>query len=275
MALTLAKDESGEDHPRNRPVTASDPDPAAAILLRCPACGTSEEADPAVLADAPTIVCRDCGETWPDGPRRAKRRALVRAAEPAGGLIEAERRPLVSYASGTSEAWAAKIAGDILPKTTHERSRLPMTAAAFAALLFIGAFLGGREAAVRAVPDLAGLYAGIGLGVDLDGLVIEDVAAERTAGDAGDRIVVRGEIRNTSGAEQVAPPLAVTLRDEAGASAGIREFDPPARSIAPGAAEPFVLEIGNAERQAREIVLRFARPAEAAPAPTGGAAADL
>jgi hypothetical protein len=101
------------------------------------------------------------------------------------------------------------------------------------------------------------------------------VAAERTAGGDGDRIVVRGAIRNTSGAEQVAPALAVTLRDTTGAPAGIREFDPPARSIAAGAAEPFVLEISNAERQAHEIVLRFARPAEAAPEQTGGEAAEL
>jgi hypothetical protein len=254
-------------------VTTSDPDLAATVVLRCPACGANERADPAVLADTPTIVCRDCGETWPAALPREKRRALVPARGPAAGLIEAERRPLVSYSNGTSEAWAAKMAGDILPEAPRQRSHLPMTAAAFAALLFLGGFVGGREAAVRTVPDLAGLYAAIGLPVDLDGLVLEGIAAERAAGEGGP-IVVRGSIRNVSGVEQVAPPLAVTLRDEAGAPAGIRDFDPPARSIAPGAREPFVLEIANAERQASEIVLRFRRPADAAPAEHEGEAAD-
>jgi hypothetical protein len=256
-------------------VTTSDPGTADPVLIRCPACGASEEAEPAALADAPTIVCRECGETWPSAPNRMRRALLAKRDMPEPALLEAERRPLVGYSAGVSDAWAAKVAGDVLPEPPRRRSGLPMTMAAMAAVLFLGGFFGAREAAVRAAPDLAGLYAAIGLPIELDGLRIEDVAAERTTDGESVRIVVRGAIRNVSGAERVAPPLTALIRDAAGAPAGIRDFDPPARTIAAGAAEPFVLELADVERQASEIVLRFARPADGAPAETGGEAADL
>ena len=95
------------------------------VTIRCPACGASEMADPAVLADAPTIVCRNCGETWPIGQRRTRRPAFSTTgthAHTGTALIEAERRPLVTFSDGAEKAWAAKIEGDILP----EPSRRPL-----------------------------------------------------------------------------------------------------------------------------------------------------
>ena len=80
-------------------------------------------------------------------------------------------------------------------------ARLPLIAAGMAAALFLAAFFGGRQAAVAAIPDLAGLYAAVGLPVNLDGLAIEDVEAERAPTFAGFKLKVRATIRNIGKSE--------------------------------------------------------------------------
>jgi hypothetical protein len=246
-------------------VTDSDLAASDHVVIRCPACGASEAADAAVLSDAPMIVCRNCGETWPAEPRRTRREPLFDSAPPAVApareIVEAERRPLVTFSEGVEKAWAAKIEADVLPEEPRRR-RYPLAIGAVLGLLFVAAFLGGRQAAVAALPDLAGLYAAVGLPVNLDGLVIEDVQAERSeVGEEGAQILVRGTIRNVSGGELPIPALAASFSDAAGTPAGWRGFDPPARRMAAGEQAPFQLEIQDVPRQAAEIVIRFRQPA--------------
>jgi hypothetical protein len=186
-------------------------------------------------------------------------------------ILEAERKPLVTFSSSTDKGWAAKIEGDFWPEPPR-RSRIPMLAAAMAASMFLAAFFGGREAAVAALPDLAGLYAAIGLPVTLDDLRIEDLAAERTESKNGTRLTVRGVIRNVSATEQPVPPLTANVLDSALAVVGWRSFDAPARVMAAGEAAPFLLELDAVPRQAGKVAIRFRRTAEARSAGEGSAA---
>jgi hypothetical protein len=174
-------------------------------------------------------------------------------------LLEAQRRPLVTFSSGIDKAWADKIKGDFQPAPPR-KSRLAVTTGAIAAVFFIAVFLGGREAAVAVLPDLATLYAALGLPVNLDGLAIEGVAAERTALAEGARLTVRGTIRNVSGAPQAVPALTASLYDGAKAPVEVRGFDPPARMIGAGEAAPFLLALDRVPDQAREVVVRLRRP---------------
>jgi len=248
-------------------VTASSLADSNHVVIICPACGASESAEPEVLADAPTIVCRECGETWPSAPRRTVRRLdLVRETEAQvkSNLEEAERRPLVTYSDGAERAWAAKVEGDYWPEPPRPR-RIPMMMGAVASVLFLVAFFGGREAAVRAVPDLAGLYAAIGLPVSLEGMAIEAVTAERSKTDAGETVVVHGTIHNVSGRAMAVPPLTAVLYDSARRPAGVQGFDPPAATIGNGEAKPFVLTLDTAPRQADTVAVRFRHPGERLP----------
>jgi hypothetical protein len=233
------------------------------VVIRCPACGAAEEADAATLADAPTIVCRKCGETWP-GAERRKPRALALAGsgmrdEPR--ILESEKRPLVTYSEGVDKAWAKKMEGDVLPEPPR-RSRTPSIVAATAAIMFVAAFLGGRESAVAALPELAGLYAALGMSVNLDKLTIEGVEAERTTGPDGARLTVRGSIRNAGAEERPVPPLTASLLDGTKAPAGAHGFDPPKPTIGPGEVVAFMLEIDDAPDRAAEVTIGFRRPAE-------------
>jgi hypothetical protein len=239
------------------------------VMIQCPACGASEAADPAVLADAPMIVCRECGETWPVSPRRRARRAPAPEDGASSHVIDAERRPLIAFSSGVGQAWAAKMEGDVLP-APPKHSRVPLIAAGLVSALFLATFLAGRQAAVAALPDLAGLYAAFGLSVNLDGVVIEAVEAERTAVGGVPQLIVQGGIRNVSGTAQPVPPLTLSFRDRAGKPAGWRGFDPPPQLIAAGEAAPFRLAVKDVPRQAADVVVRFRRPAERVPEESEG-----
>lgn len=236
------------------------------VVIRCPQCGASEDAEPATLVDAPIIVCRNCGETWPASPRRTKRRPSAALSLAAGGreseIVEAERRPLVTFSAGSDQAWVAKMESDVLPVAPPNRSRLPMAAAALASALFICAFLGGREAAVAAIPDLAGLYATLGLPVNLDGLAIEGIRAERMpAATAG--LSIRGNILNIGGEDRTVPPLTAAVYDDSGLRLVLRGFDPPGRSMAPGESAPFALDLRDVPAEATKVILRFGAAGEA------------
>jgi hypothetical protein len=258
-------------------VTAADTAISDQVVIKCPACGACESADPIVLADAPTIVCRECGETWPSVPKRTRRRTNLIAAsaeeEAEAEVIEARRRPLVTFSDGAEKAWAAKMEGDYWPEPPR-RSRMPATAAAMASVFFFAAFLGGREAAVAALPDLAGLYAAIGLPVNLGGLAIEDVTAERTKQAAGTRLTVSGTIRNVSGGELDVPPISAILYDSAMMPMATHGFETESATLAPGGETQFLMEFAAVPEQAEEVAVRFRQPGESAPDAAGETAAE-
>jgi hypothetical protein len=115
---------------------------------------------------------------------------------------------------------------------------------------------------VAALPDLAGLYAAIGLPVNLDGFSIEGVGAERTPTFAGFKLTVHATIRNIGTAEQAVPGLAAILYSDALVPSGAYGFDPPARTIGAGESIPLLMELDSAPKQAAEVVVRFRRHGE-------------
>ena len=224
-----------------------------------------------MLADAAVIVCANCGETpaAETGDDTLISEVMVRPLRPPVlsnvDLIDAVRRPLVTYTDGKSDAWAAKLQADRLPPPGHER-RTGRTIAAAACVLLLTAFVGGRQAAVAAVPDLAGLYAMLGIPVNLYGLEINGVEAERRPARKGvGTVLVRGVIVNVSRQAQPIPPLAIGFRSGAAVGQAI-QFDPPAQVVGVGAAAPFEAEVQAPSAAAADVVVRFAS------APAGAAA---
>jgi len=216
------------------------------------------------------MVCRECGETWPVEELEASlSRAFARKLAPPrrgntqrrGEVIVAEKRPLVTYSDPKNDAGAGKIAGDYWPEPPRH-SRLPMIATGMAALFFLAAFFGGREAAVAALPDLAGLYAAIGLPVNLDGLEIVEVRADRAPTFAGARLAVHATIRNIGPAKQSIPPLAAVLYSDGLVPAGSYGFDPPPQFVAAGQSVQLTMNLEGAPEQAAEVVVRFRRRGE-------------
>jgi len=211
------------------------------------------------------IVCRECGETWPAPARRlgADRRGGVADPWRRGGAA-ADRPLLLDFAEQQS---AARIVPDEETPPARRGRALPITAAA---CLFLAVVVLGREAAVSAIPDLAGLYAAVGLPVNLAGLAIDQVVAERVTGDPLARLVVRGTIRNVSGAEEIVPPILITLGDN-GASTPAGMLAPPAPVLGRGESASFTWEIAEPGPPAASVALRFRTATDLTPdAPEAG-----
>jgi hypothetical protein len=231
------------------------------VVVQCPACGACESVEARALADRPAMVCRECGETWPAGGMRPK--ALLRPAarrETEGPLIVAEKQALVTYADKADKAWAAKIEGDHWPEPPRPR-RAPMIAGAVASALFLALFFGVRPAAVTALPDLAGLYAAIGLPVNLDRLAIEGIDAERARTFDGAQVTVRATLRNLGKSERALPPLVAEVDGKDGAL-GTFGFDPPAEAIGGGQSLAVLVELAGLPESADSVALRLKRRGE-------------
>lgn len=240
--------------------TSAGPQPGL-IILQCPTCGTPEPVAAGAIADRRIhmIVCRNCGETWPARAPVGSAAAAAAADRPSAPVLEAVQRPLVAYSGGRSDPWSAMLAAD--SRTVRAPQRHGLAALAAAAVMLLAAFVALRTAAVAAVPDLAGLYAALGLPVNLDGLAFEDVAARRAAPATAEAapLTVAGTIRNVGGAPRDVPPLTVTLADESGRFLRRQIVAPPVEAVPEGGSAGFQFTIEAAPAQTHEVVLRFAR----------------
>jgi len=239
------------------------------VILKCPSCGAAEPIEAAIMAEGTQIVvCRRCGETWP--ARGADNVALgpIEKAEQAGRslvwsdarLIDAVRRPLASYDTGSQDAWAARIAADRAPlpaRSTAGRSFI-IAVAALASVAFLAAFIAGRESAVAAVPDLAGLYETIGLPVNLQGLAITALTGKREMTGDGARLTVSGALVNLKDTEQPVPDLLVELRDGAHHPIRALAMAPPVALLAGLDSQPFQVVIADVPKTAIGVAVRFA-----------------
>jgi hypothetical protein len=240
------------------------------VILKCPSCSAAEPIEAAIMAGGTQIVvCRRCGETWP-----AKDEANVitagpiEKAEQAGRslvwsdarLIDAVRRPLASYDTGSQDAWAARIAADRTPapvRSTAGRSFI-IAVAALTSTAFLAAFVAGRESAVAAVPDLAGLYEAIGLPVNLQGLAINDLAGDRHMTGEGARLTVSGALVNLRDSGQSVPDLVVELRDAAHSPVRAIAMAPPVAFLAGLDSKAFQVVIDDVPKNAVGVAVRFA-----------------
>ncbi|MGQ7791701.1 hypothetical protein ACUN0C_04750 [Faunimonas sp. B44] len=233
------------------------------IILRCPACGAAEPVEPDMVGTAVhMIVCRKCGEAWPARESSGNPGAPDGAAGPEQPrdepVLQAVRRPLVAYAVGGPDPWAAKLAAD----TPRADARTPAgglgIGLATIGVLFLAGMLLARPALVGILPDLAGLYGAIGLPVNLDGLEMRAVSSERArTGSSADQIVVRGTIANPGGRERTVAGVVVTVRDTGRDPILARSFDAPIKHLAAGRSAAFEFSVDDVPRQAHDVVLRF------------------
>jgi hypothetical protein len=229
------------------------------VILRCPSCGAQEAAATSDLYDAPSIVCRKCGETWPSSRTSPNSTQLALPQQRGRSVVwsdavvvDAVRRPLVSYSAGDDDVWEARMRADEPVRRSRERSWPGILAAAIS-LLFLSAFFGARENAVAAIPDLAGLYRVIGLPVNLKGLAIENVSAHRKVTPTATTLIVRGDILNVTAMARSIPPLVI--------SAGTSQaeiVEPPVTTIDGAGTLSFQYEVPLTDGSASEAVVRFA-----------------
>jgi hypothetical protein len=88
----------------------------------------------------------------------------------------------------------------------------PALALGLSVAVGLGLAVLGRTTVVRAMPQSAGLYARMGLPVNLRGLDLRDVVAFQTQGE-GAQLVIEGDVVGVADAGAPVPPIEIEVRD--------------------------------------------------------------
>lgn len=139
-------------------------------------------------------------------------------------------------------------------------TRLRPVIRSVAVLALAGMVTGGyffRTEIVRALPDLAGAYAAIGLGVNVVGLEFGEVSTLTTRQGEVSTLSVSAKIRSVKSRRTVVPPVLVTLLDDEGAKLYEWSVAPPVGDVAPGEAIELSAQLTAPPEGAREVRLSF------------------
>jgi len=124
------------------------------------------------------------------------------------------------------------------------------------------AMIGGgvlfRTDIVRALPDLAGLYAAIGLKVNVVGLDFADVTTMLSRRGGSDVMTVNATIYGVETRRVLVPPVVVTLLGEGGVPVYAWSVAPKQGDLEPGEVIGFSAELASPPREARQVRLSFA-----------------
>ena len=130
-------------------------------------------------------------------------------------------------------------------------------ALAVAVLLCAGGIL-SREPLVEQFPQLAGLYAAVGLGVNVVGLDFRDVRTLKSLQQGAEVLVVDGRIASVINREARVPDVIVTLLGSKGQSLFEWSMTPMAGELEPGESVAFSTQLAKPPEEATSVRLRFA-----------------
>lgn len=261
------------------------------VVITCPNCGTRYQVTPDTLGDAGRKVsCAECGKAWlatatppaPPPPLVPEEEDQLDAAfaieqtalleSEADQEMEAEAagdeppddpgRPVVSPAVRAQK----KAQGRFLRRQRQVENGLPVArlrnyARIGAVVALIGAVAGLamlRVEIVRMVPNLAGLYAAVGLGVNIVGLEFAEVSTRLGRRDGVDVLGVSATIYPVAQRSVPVPPVVVEIRDGAGHVLYQWSVTPERRTLAPGETVPFSTELASPPAGAQSVYLSFA-----------------
>jgi predicted Zn finger-like uncharacterized protein len=207
-----------------------------AMQLPCPSCHTAFLVDPVELgSEGRTVRCTRCRTSWFARPEDVVSVPAVLEAEiemagesagepadagaivalpkvvPWNDTVMVEVNPSPSIAPEAVPAETNTIGGPMpllaLPRraprpradkaNTTPRQRRIFIAVSLASIAFITA-IGLRATVVRAAPELAGLYAAIGLPVNLRGLEFTEIKTAHEIQDGIPVLVIEGEVMNVT-----------------------------------------------------------------------------
>ena len=143
-----------------------------------------------------------------------------------------------------------------LPLARLRRAVRTGAALMLAAMVFGLGF--AREPVVTRFPDLAGVYAAVGLGVNVVGLEFTDVNTLHSLRDGKDMLLVSAQIVGVAREPKVVPPVVVTLLDTAGTPIYEWSVTPAVRDLMAGERATFETQLLKPPAAASRVRLSFA-----------------
>ena len=239
------------------------------MLIVCPACASAYEIEAShVGADGRSVRCAACRETWFVGPGAAADASEVAgaAADWEGDRPDAAVRAAGGPAAEGGPAESSAPEPSAGPKRRGAARLPPALAAGLAVFALVPLALLGRTTVVRAMPQTASLFAGIGLPVNLRGVDLRDIFAFRkpAEGDRPGELVVEGDLVGAGRGRAEVLPVEIVVRDDHGQPLYRWCVPAPRVALEPGETARFRASLSAPPPQGRRVEVRFAdRPAEA------------
>lgn len=261
------------------------------MLIVCPNCASRYEiAEAKIGAGGRKVRCAGCQTTWQiQAPQAIEARPAdevlqsdldaalpglpgVPSPEETAAELEEELRRAAEIEAGISAIAAERAEPPDAPQpppakrkrnwigARNPAARLPSAAAGiFVAigLAALGLGLWQRERVVRAIPQFAGLYATIGLPVNVRGLAFSAVESELVQDPQGRFLVVSGDVTNVAKGTTKVPPITVMVQSEDGKVLYSWTTEPPRPSLEPAELMHFRARLASPPNNGRSVQLRF------------------
>ena len=241
------------------------------MLIVCPACASEYRIDAERVGTAGRSVrCAACRETWFISSDEVTT-ALFEEMSAAEEAASPEPEPEPEAAAPPPKADPAEDAPRRpRPIATKNRKRTkparagrrlpPALVAGLALAVLVPLVLLGRVTVVRAMPQTASLFAGIGLPVNLRGIDIRDIAAFQipAEGDNPARLVVEGDIVSVARERVPVPPIEVEIRDPSGQPLYRWSVPGPRGALEPSERARFKASLSAPPEKGRQVEVRFA-----------------
>lgn len=246
------------------------------MILTCPECASRYFVDDDSIGPAGrTVRCSSCGARWTahadDAAEPAAAAPRDPAPEPAPEPAPLDEAEPLAPAEPLPRVFRERAA-------TRQKVREAIAAGAVWAglaagfVLILGLAVLLRQDIARMWPRTAGVYAAIGLPVNLVGLTIENQHAQPQLQDGHAALLITGSLRNIRDRPVVAPPLRVTLLSSAGRPLAVKISDPDGARIPPGEARRFVVDMLDPPVSTTDVDIAFvldAMPHKPHAAPAG------
>jgi predicted Zn finger-like uncharacterized protein len=249
------------------------------MLIVCPSCATSYSLTPDQLGAGRSLRCAKCRETWHATPADA-------VDEPVGetsmGAVVFDRpideapkaaaaQPeLIEHVAPAEQAptGTAKPNGKAKRRAKKPGRTIKVSAGLAAAAMLVvvlGAGFALRAKIVKILPQTAGLYAAVGLPVNLRGLEFSSLRSELLVDKDNAVLLVEGEITGVAAQTTQVPKVTVSLRGPEGREIYAWTSDVGRTALAKGESTTFRARLASPPGEGRDVVVRFAETAAQAP----------
>lgn len=250
------------------------------MQIVCPSCASRYEIDAAKLGPAGRKVrCASCQTLWhvdpadafPEAPSAEDTQAALN--EELQRAAEIEQQISAVAAEQDDEPKPLEEAKDPPPRKRSTASRLRKGASkaggvslngmrllaglALAGLVLIGGMVWQRNVLTRAVPQLAGVFDGLGLPVNVRGLSLTSVESGLVQEGQGRFLVVEGDVTNITKSVTTLPPIEVAVRDATGQTLYTWTTDPPRPKLEPAELVRFRARLAAPPDAGKSVRVRF------------------
>ncbi|CAX25270.1 MAG: zinc-ribbon domain-containing protein [Methylorubrum extorquens] len=237
------------------------------MLIVCPACASEYRIDAdRVGTSGRSVRCAACRETWfisSDEVVAAMFDEMSAAEEPETSAAPPSPEPPPAEAPADEPVPRPRPSTGKAAKRSKPKRKARRLSPALAACLVLAAALPlallGRASVVRAMPQTAGLFARVGLPVNLRGIDLTDIAAFQVAADGSNpaRLVVEGDLVAVARDRVAVPAIEVEVRDAGGQSLYRWTVPGPRAALEPGERARFKASLSAPPEKGRQVEVRF------------------